>query len=256
MGVSQTLRRWTEGATYIRQVGHHVGHWPTFWFFKSSETTYCSNDYSSCRVSRNEMLDLVAIRIRLTWSCSLFSKFTWSVRTRCYKSDNLLLCLSILTRILLSVNMAKLVKFFHVLLIILAAARWLKYKFGGPGTLKNLGPYCQLKGPSQPARTVNGCVGPGNARQLFLGAQERRSPAFPLTLTTAAAESRRLLQLLPILHWVRTNYPIYLSISHYQYVEWYMTLCLQIAWWLAHWHVWRGTQNVNFSCTSWGVAVV
>jgi len=28
--VSQTLRRWTEGAIYIRQGGHHVGHWPTF----------------------------------------------------------------------------------------------------------------------------------------------------------------------------------------------------------------------------------
>ena len=30
VGVSQTLRRWTEGATYIRQGGHHVGHWPYF----------------------------------------------------------------------------------------------------------------------------------------------------------------------------------------------------------------------------------
>jgi len=30
VGVSQTLRRWTEGATYIQQGGHHVGHWPTF----------------------------------------------------------------------------------------------------------------------------------------------------------------------------------------------------------------------------------
>jgi len=30
VGVSQTLRRWTEGATYIRQGGHHVGHWTTF----------------------------------------------------------------------------------------------------------------------------------------------------------------------------------------------------------------------------------
>jgi len=30
VGVSQTLRRWTEGATYIRQSGHHVGHWRTF----------------------------------------------------------------------------------------------------------------------------------------------------------------------------------------------------------------------------------
>jgi len=30
LGVSQTLRHWTEGATYIQQGGHHVGHWPTF----------------------------------------------------------------------------------------------------------------------------------------------------------------------------------------------------------------------------------
>jgi len=30
VGVSQTLRHRTEGATYIRQGGHHVGHWPTF----------------------------------------------------------------------------------------------------------------------------------------------------------------------------------------------------------------------------------
>ena len=30
VGVSQTLRRGTEGATYIRQGDHHVGHWPTF----------------------------------------------------------------------------------------------------------------------------------------------------------------------------------------------------------------------------------
>jgi len=30
MGVGQTLQRWTEGTTYIRQGGHHVGHWPTF----------------------------------------------------------------------------------------------------------------------------------------------------------------------------------------------------------------------------------
>jgi len=28
--VSQSLRRWTEGATYDRQGDHQVGHWPTF----------------------------------------------------------------------------------------------------------------------------------------------------------------------------------------------------------------------------------
>jgi len=31
VGISQTLRHWTEGATYIRQGDHHVGHWPTFY---------------------------------------------------------------------------------------------------------------------------------------------------------------------------------------------------------------------------------
>jgi len=30
VGVSQTLRRWTEGATYIPHGGHHVRYWPTF----------------------------------------------------------------------------------------------------------------------------------------------------------------------------------------------------------------------------------
>jgi len=30
VGVSETWRRWTEGATYIWQGGRHVGHWPTF----------------------------------------------------------------------------------------------------------------------------------------------------------------------------------------------------------------------------------
>jgi len=31
-GVSKTLRRWKKGATYIRQGGHHAGHWSTFEF--------------------------------------------------------------------------------------------------------------------------------------------------------------------------------------------------------------------------------
>jgi len=28
VGVSESLRSWTEGAAYIRQDDHHVGHWP------------------------------------------------------------------------------------------------------------------------------------------------------------------------------------------------------------------------------------
>jgi len=30
VGVSQTVWRSTEGATYVQQGNHHVGHWPTF----------------------------------------------------------------------------------------------------------------------------------------------------------------------------------------------------------------------------------
>jgi len=30
VGISQSLRCWTESATYIRQGAPHVGHWPTF----------------------------------------------------------------------------------------------------------------------------------------------------------------------------------------------------------------------------------
>jgi len=37
VGVSQTSRRWTEGATYIRPGGHHVGHWPTFYLCSKDE---------------------------------------------------------------------------------------------------------------------------------------------------------------------------------------------------------------------------
>jgi len=33
VSISQTLRRWTEGATYVRQGDHHVGHWPIFLVF-------------------------------------------------------------------------------------------------------------------------------------------------------------------------------------------------------------------------------
>jgi len=42
VGVSQTLRRWTEGATYIRQGNHHVGHWPTFLVFTKFQPSWVS----------------------------------------------------------------------------------------------------------------------------------------------------------------------------------------------------------------------
>ena len=51
VGVSQTLRRWTEGATYIRQGGHHVGHWPTFLVYnKTRNVGQCQTSWSPCRI--------------------------------------------------------------------------------------------------------------------------------------------------------------------------------------------------------------
>ena len=43
-----TLRRWTDGATCIRQGGHHVGHWPTFlvlWCIAILQHMKCFNWY-------------------------------------------------------------------------------------------------------------------------------------------------------------------------------------------------------------------
>jgi len=48
VSISQTLRRWTEGATYVRQGDHHVGHWPTFLVYTTSVSfwaTICKTVY-------------------------------------------------------------------------------------------------------------------------------------------------------------------------------------------------------------------
>jgi len=49
VGVSQTLRRWTEGATYIWQGSYNVGHWPTFYFgYTFSGIAVWSFKFRSC----------------------------------------------------------------------------------------------------------------------------------------------------------------------------------------------------------------
>jgi len=51
VGVSQTLRRWTEGATYVWQGDHHVGHWPTFLVSLSLRTNSLQTSFqlTTCR---------------------------------------------------------------------------------------------------------------------------------------------------------------------------------------------------------------
>ena len=50
-GRHQTLRRWTEGATCIRQGGHHVGHWPTFLVSAILADCAAASDLSLSRLS-------------------------------------------------------------------------------------------------------------------------------------------------------------------------------------------------------------
>jgi len=61
VSVSQTLRRWTEGANYVRQGEHHVGHWPTFQYYENqtanlrqADRTYTHSVYThiQCLVNR------------------------------------------------------------------------------------------------------------------------------------------------------------------------------------------------------------
>ena len=59
LGVSQTLRRWTEGAIYIRQGGHHVGHWPTLLvcIFKCTENGTVTYHFSETVHSQHNVHD-------------------------------------------------------------------------------------------------------------------------------------------------------------------------------------------------------
>jgi len=57
VSVSQTLRRWTEGATYIRQVGHHVRHGPhSSFYWASTLPTYTSNQVLTWTRPSNPLL--------------------------------------------------------------------------------------------------------------------------------------------------------------------------------------------------------
>ena len=77
VGVSQTLRPWTEGATNIRQGGHHVGHWPTFlasnW---SSVTDDVRDDDVLCTVLVNWSWKIVRVDLSLSYVSALLLKVT------------------------------------------------------------------------------------------------------------------------------------------------------------------------------------
>jgi len=70
VGVSQTLRRWTEDATYVRQGDHHVGHWPTFQlnllrsFFPFSFSCCCYRFFLANKDFQFTVVNAAATRVR------------------------------------------------------------------------------------------------------------------------------------------------------------------------------------------------
>jgi len=76
VGVSQTLRHWTQGATYIRQGGHHLWHWPTFEFNVYIGVKVHLLQYVTLHFSVNVFLNLVTVnkwRVDRNYLCrSLF----------------------------------------------------------------------------------------------------------------------------------------------------------------------------------------
>ena len=64
--------------------------------------------------------------------------------------------------------------------------QWLKYQFRGPRTLEKFGALLEAERASLNLLVpITSVWGLGTFANNFLGAQERRSPAFPLILTTA-----------------------------------------------------------------------
>jgi len=79
VGVSQPLRRWTEGATYIRHSGHHVGHWPAFYLIDglipchATRRTSASTDGRPLHSQHARTLHYFDMRIHLFSKSTYFS---------------------------------------------------------------------------------------------------------------------------------------------------------------------------------------
>ena len=87
VSVSQTLRRWTEGATYVRQGDHHVGHWPPFlvcFISTSTDIVNKDNQKEEKRKTRTIPRKFHCLRMRKKlwrqWSDRLNESVRFSVR--------------------------------------------------------------------------------------------------------------------------------------------------------------------------------
>jgi len=67
VGVSQTLRRWTEGATCVRQGDHHVGHLPTFLVVTAFLYSLTRIYKAPVSWNKSEVIGNLSYRMRMRW---------------------------------------------------------------------------------------------------------------------------------------------------------------------------------------------
>ena len=97
VGVSQILRRWTEGATSIRQGGHHVGpHSSSFWKFNKEKQQIfwilnfwrlqdgCSCGYPGCRLT--QFIDNIRYRPNVGLIKPILVELGYKLIRRCWKA--------------------------------------------------------------------------------------------------------------------------------------------------------------------------
>jgi len=93
VGVSQTLRRWTDGTTYIPQGGDHVGHWPKFlvvFLVKLSYLLFAVSEFSSLlsRCYSAVKITLKYVNSGRGLACYSFLISTWLMGDRTRKVSN------------------------------------------------------------------------------------------------------------------------------------------------------------------------
>ena len=87
-GASQTLQRWTEGATYIQQDGHDVGHWPIFLVeFKRQHASVATHTFPAGPAFSASVrgIGLKSVHVPFPPDANLWYKTSKNVRDACDK---------------------------------------------------------------------------------------------------------------------------------------------------------------------------
>jgi len=80
VGISQTLWRWAEGATCIRQGGHHVGHRPVFFSFRHKDDD--DDENSVVFVDETKTRTKIQLKTKTMTKNRLFMSTRWKFKSR------------------------------------------------------------------------------------------------------------------------------------------------------------------------------